>query len=122
MRHASFFHENGVYIDGTLRLLEGVDAIRDAAATYPKHDVEIKKLLSGDGVVMVERVDHFELSGRPFHVDIVGVFEIDGDRRITRWRDYYDLKSVTDPTVCQATNLVVRELREFRPDAAPLDW
>jgi limonene-1,2-epoxide hydrolase len=94
--HAGFFHENGIYIDGTLRYLEGRDSVREAAATFPKHKVDVKKLLAAGGVVMVERVDNFELEGQWFHLDVVGVFELDGDGLITRWRDYYDLKSISD--------------------------
>jgi limonene-1,2-epoxide hydrolase len=94
--HASFFHADGVYVDGTLRYLEGRDAIRAAAATFPPHRVDVVKLLVAEGVVMVERVDNFELEGQWFHLDIVGVFEFDDEGLITRWRDYYDLKSISD--------------------------
>ncbi len=94
--HASFFADHSVYVDGTLRYLEGREAIREAAATFPKHRVDVRKLLVADGVVMVERVDNFELEGQWFHLDVAGVFELDDDGRITRWRDYYDLKSISD--------------------------
>jgi limonene-1,2-epoxide hydrolase len=94
--HASFFAADGVYVDGTLRYLEGRDAIREAATIFPKHRVDVRKLLAADGVVMVERVDNFELEGQWFHLDVAGVCELDDDGNITRWRDYYDLKSISD--------------------------
>jgi limonene-1,2-epoxide hydrolase len=45
---------------------------------------------------MVERVDTFPIEGKPFRLEIVGVFEVGGDGLITRWQEYFDSQSVTD--------------------------
>jgi limonene-1,2-epoxide hydrolase len=44
---------------------------------------------------MVERVDNFEIAGRPFAMEVAAAFEVN-DGRITRWHDYYDLRSIAD--------------------------
>ena len=56
----------------------------------------MKRIVADGPTVMAERVDSFSLGGRTFEIEAVGVFEINGDRRIKRFRDYYDLKSLTD--------------------------
>ena len=56
----------------------------------------MKRIVADGPTVMVERVDSFSLAGRTFEIEAVGVFEVDGDGRIKRFRDYYDLKSITD--------------------------
>ena len=56
----------------------------------------MKRIVADGPTVMVERVDSFSLAGRTFEIEAAGVFEIDGDGRIKRFRDYYDLKSITD--------------------------
>jgi limonene-1,2-epoxide hydrolase len=48
------------------------------------------------GVVMVERADTFETQGKSFDLEVIGVFEIDGNGRIARLRNYYDLNSLMD--------------------------
>jgi limonene-1,2-epoxide hydrolase len=45
---------------------------------------------------MVERVDNFKIQGRPFDLEVAAVFNVDDNGRITRWRDYYDLKSLEE--------------------------
>jgi limonene-1,2-epoxide hydrolase len=44
----------------------------------------------------MERVDRFNLSGKPFSMEMMAAFEIDQDGRITRYRECFDLKSITD--------------------------
>jgi Limonene-1,2-epoxide hydrolase catalytic domain len=39
---------------------------------------------------------NFEAQGKWFALEVVGVFEIDGDGKIKRFRDYYDLQSLID--------------------------
>jgi hypothetical protein len=46
--------------------------------------------------VLNERIDRFSRGGRPFELGVAGLFEFDRDGRIVRWRDYYDLKELTD--------------------------
>ena len=58
----------------------------------PSTTVDIKALVANGGAVMFERVDDFEI-GKPFDLEVVGVFDVDDNGRITRWRDCYDLRS-----------------------------
>jgi limonene-1,2-epoxide hydrolase len=46
---------------------------------------------------MLERNDKFTVAGQPFTMELMAVFEVDPNGRIERWREYYDLKSATDP-------------------------
>jgi limonene-1,2-epoxide hydrolase len=57
---------------------------------------DVKNLVASGGLVMVERVDIFEMAGKTFDVEITGVFEVSDDGRITRWRDYYDMRSLEE--------------------------
>jgi limonene-1,2-epoxide hydrolase len=47
-------------------------------------------------VVMNERTDRFRLGENWLELPVMGVFEVDGDGRITLWRDYFDMQTFTD--------------------------
>jgi limonene-1,2-epoxide hydrolase len=36
------------------------------------------------------------MSVSAFDVEVTGVFEVNDDGRITRWRDYYDMRSLEE--------------------------
>jgi limonene-1,2-epoxide hydrolase len=42
------------------------------------------------------RFDVFDMMGKTFDVEISGVFEVNDDGRISRWRDYYDMRSLEE--------------------------
>ena len=96
----SFFSDDAVYTDGPRGTHHGIDAIktelRSFVKTIPSTVIEFKTLISEGGTVMLERVDHFEIQGKPIVMEVAAVFEVDGNGRITRWRDYYDLRSIED--------------------------
>jgi limonene-1,2-epoxide hydrolase len=96
----SFFSDDAVFTDGPRAVHHGIDAIRAELEAnlkiVPSCPIEIKKLVASGGTVMVERVDNFKLGGKPFDLEVAGVFEVDDNGRIKRWRDYYDLKSLQD--------------------------
>ena len=98
----SFFSNDAVYTDGPRGTHRGIDAIRAELGAMvkivPSTAIDIKKLVANGGTVMVERVDSFKIEGRLFDLEVAAVFEVDNDGRITRWRDYYDLKSIADRT------------------------
>ncbi len=54
-------------------------------------DWPVSRVLEGDGVVMNERVDRFQIGSGWLELPVAGVFEVDGSGRITRWRDYFDM-------------------------------
>jgi limonene-1,2-epoxide hydrolase len=96
----SFFTDDAVYTDGPRGVHRGIDAIRAELGAMvkmiPSTDIDTKTLVANGGTVMVERVDNFDIAGKPFDMDVAAVFEVDNDGRITRWREYYDLKSIQD--------------------------
>jgi limonene-1,2-epoxide hydrolase len=80
----------------------GIDAIRaefqEFVKIVPSTAVDIKTLVANSGTAIVERLDNFEIGGKPFALEVVGVFETDNNGRIKRWRDYYDLQSIAEQT------------------------
>jgi limonene-1,2-epoxide hydrolase len=97
---ASFFAADAVHVS-PLGAHHGVDAIKmqyqkQLAMGFAGFHIEVKRIVADGPTVMAERVDSFSLAGRTFEIEAAGVFEIDGDGRIKRFRDYYDLKSFTD--------------------------
>jgi limonene-1,2-epoxide hydrolase len=98
---SAFFDEDAVWVDGPRGVHRGVDAIKsaleaDLAKGFPNTTCDVKSLVAEGGTVMVERVDSFSIGGKPFSMDVMAAFEIDAEEKIKRWRDSYDLKSVTD--------------------------
>jgi limonene-1,2-epoxide hydrolase len=97
---AGFFSADAVYIDGPRGTYSGIDAIRaefeSMVQVSPSVVVDIKTLVTDGTTVIAERVDSFEMQGKWFDMDVVGVFEVDGQGKIKRYRDYYDLQSLTD--------------------------
>jgi limonene-1,2-epoxide hydrolase len=95
-----FFSDDAVYTDGPREVYRGIDAIRagldEMLRLVPSTKADIKTLVANAGTVMVERVDNFDIAGKPFAMEIAAAFEVDNDGRITRWRDYYDLRSIED--------------------------
>jgi limonene-1,2-epoxide hydrolase len=96
----AFFSDDAVYTDGPRGTSQGAEAIRAQMSstldTVPSTTAEVKTLVASGGLVMVERVDIFEMAGKKFDVEISGVFEVDAEGRISRWRDYYDMRSLED--------------------------
>ena len=58
--------------------------------------VDIETLVADGQIVIAERVDTFEVQGKSFGFEVVGVFELNGDGKIKRYHDYYDLQSLMD--------------------------
>ena len=69
----------------------GIDAIRAEfqliVTTVPSTSVDIRSLAASRGTVMTERVDNFEIDGKPIRMEVIDVFDLDTDGRIMRWRD-----------------------------------
>jgi limonene-1,2-epoxide hydrolase len=93
-----FFSESAEVTDprGTQR---GIDAIRkqfeDDIAMTPSTSCAIRTLLSNGRTVMAERLDSFVTLGHPLTMDVVGVFDVDTSGQINRWREYFDIQSLT---------------------------
>ena len=96
----SYFSDDAVWTDGPRGTHRGRDAIKaeleSAVSMFPSTDMEVTALVANGNTVMMERLDHFEVGGKPFTLEIASVLELDADRRITRWREYYDLASIVE--------------------------
>ena len=97
---AGFFSEDAEYIDGPRGVHRGIDAIRaefhSIFAMVPSTTVDIKAIAVSGRTVLTERVDNFEVGGKPIAMEVVGVFDVDERGKITRWRDYYDLSTLVE--------------------------
>jgi len=96
---ASYFSDDAVFIDGPRGTHEGIDAIRaemQSMAMLSSFSVELKAIAANGNTVMTERVDTFGIQGKLFDLEVAAVIEVDGDNRIKRWRDYYDLRSLEE--------------------------
>lgn len=74
-------------IDGSAAMVEFLRAMEDADWTVHREDV------LGD-VVVNERTDRFTFGGQRIELPVAGVFQV-RDGRITFWRDYFDLATMT---------------------------
>jgi limonene-1,2-epoxide hydrolase len=97
----SFFNDDAVFIDGPRGVHRGVDAIKSEfeamqAMGLGSVMIDVKSLVTDGRTVMMERVDNFHFDGKPISLEVMAAVEIDADGRIKRWRDSYDLKSLTD--------------------------
>ncbi|WP_197501470.1 limonene-1,2-epoxide hydrolase family protein [Mycobacterium sp. 852002-51057_SCH5723018] len=95
-----FFDDEAVYIDGPRGVHRGINAIRSELRSQlemvPNTTVDIKNLATSGGTVLTERVDNCEIAGKSVGMEVVGVFDVDSEGRITRWRDYYDLSTLVE--------------------------
>lgn len=97
---AGFFTEDAAWADGHSAPCIGIDAIKSRLEAIgrllPGPTVDVKNLLANSGTVMVERIDIVQFKGKTFNVEVTGVFDLDNDGRITRWRDYYDSRTLEE--------------------------
>jgi limonene-1,2-epoxide hydrolase len=66
--------------------------------------VTIGSLAVSGQTVLVERVDTFEIDGKPIDMEVMGALDVDGDGRIIRWRDYYDLPTLVEQVTAATTS------------------
>ena len=79
---------------------DGRDAVRDALKMFlgasPTVEWRVERQAVTGQVVMNERVDCFEMGGKPLAIPVAGIFEVNDKGLITLWRDYFDLQTVTN--------------------------
>ncbi|MBP3086584.1 nuclear transport factor 2 family protein [Mycolicibacterium fortuitum] len=97
---AGFLADGAAWVDGHNEPCVGMDVIKARLQTIgrliPGPTAEVRNLLVRDGTVMVERIDVIEVKGETFNVEVTGVFDVDADGLITRWRDYYDSRTLEE--------------------------
>jgi len=95
----AFFADDALYHNIPMAPVKGKDAIRKVIKSFlpaPGGAIEFKVLhmTSNGNVVMNERVDSFDMSGKKVALPVAGVFEIKNGK-IAAWRDYFDLAMFT---------------------------
>ena len=94
---AGFFADDAVFVDGPRGVHRGLNAIRSQLEIDLRPvRADVKKLVADGRTVMLERVDSFDVGGMDFSRAVMAAFVIDSDGLIKRWRESYDLKSITD--------------------------
>jgi len=62
---------------------------------FDELDWVIHRQIASDTLVVNERTDRFGKDGKWMELPVAGVFEV-RDNKITLWRDYFDLTSMTN--------------------------
>ena len=62
---------------------------------FDELDWVIHRQIASDTLVLNERTDRFGKGGKWMELPVAGVFEV-RDNKITLWRDYFDLTSMTN--------------------------
>jgi limonene-1,2-epoxide hydrolase len=97
---AAFFTEDAVYQNIPLPAVHGraaiEDYIRDFLGNLEGIEFRVHRQVSMGDLVMNERTDVMRRAGgADIELPVMGVFEI-ADGRITAWRDYFDMATITN--------------------------
>lgn len=96
----AFFSEDAVYHNIPIAPVEGREAIRAVLAQFigpatTAAKFELRNLSASGPLVLTERVDSFTINGKDVALPVMGCFEVDGEGKITAWRDYFDMNQFT---------------------------
>ena len=93
-RIAELFTDDAVYHNIPMDVIKGKDDIRKTIAGWlnAMGGMEFKfvNILSGDNIVMMERVDLIPREGGMHELPVMGVIELEGGK-IAAWREYFDM-------------------------------
>jgi limonene-1,2-epoxide hydrolase len=97
---AGYFTEDAVYHNIPMEAVQGREAIKvfiaGFTAAFDGIDFQIHRQVSDGNVVMNERTDTMRRKdGGEIPLPVMGVFEV-ADGKIAKWRDYFDLATVTN--------------------------
>jgi len=97
---AGYFTEDAVYHNIPMDPVQGREAIKQFiagfTAAFDGIDFQIHRQISDGNVVMNERTDTMRRKdGGAIPLPVMGVFEI-VDGKIAKWRDYFDMATVTN--------------------------
>ena len=85
------------YENMPMQPIVGADQVRATLAAFldaaSEVDWPVLREHATDDVVMNERLDRFKIGDGWLELPVAGVFEVNGDGRITLWRDYFDMGS-----------------------------
>ncbi len=85
---------NNIPIDPVRGRAEIVETLRQFIDPDGEAEFEIVTLAVDGNRVFTERIDRLVVQGKRVELPVAGVFEIDGDGKISVWRDYFDLASL----------------------------
>jgi limonene-1,2-epoxide hydrolase len=79
---------------------KGKAAIRDLTQGFLKDtasfDVKVSKCVQSGNVLFNERIDTVRTkNGKTIELPVVGVFEVSDSGKISAWRDYFDMATLT---------------------------
>jgi limonene-1,2-epoxide hydrolase len=90
----AFFAEGAVYHNIPMDPMTGTDAIRTAIAGFTTGvdsvEFRLDHIAAAGPVVLTERMDIFSMPSKRIELPVMGTFEVH-DRKITAWRDYFDM-------------------------------
>lgn len=114
-----FFTDDGVFQMMARDPVHGREAIAEElanqAAWATDFDLAVLNIASHGDVVLVERLDSFNMNGRPVKVPVVGVFECDADAKFTAWRDYFDWDAMMQQVAAAGVDTSAAETEQRTP-------
>jgi len=92
---AGYFTEDAIWWNAPWEPVEGREAIRETLRRGADRMIalpwEIRHIVADGDIVMVERVDNFQVGEKRARVPSMGIFEL-RHGKIAAWRDYWDLQ------------------------------
>lgn len=91
--------ENVEYDNVPMGKVFGADGIKGILGPLEEQldevDWVVHRQVASGNVVMNERTDRFRAGDAWMELPVAGVFEVDADGRISLWRDYFDMPTMT---------------------------
>jgi len=114
-----FFAEDAVFQMMARDPVHGRAAIAEElanqAAWATNFDLAVLNIASTGNVVLVERLDRFDMNGKAIKVPVVGVFECDDAAKFTAWRDYFDWDGMMQQVAAVGVDTSAAETEQRTP-------
>jgi limonene-1,2-epoxide hydrolase len=91
------------------------EELANQAAWATDFDLAVLNIASDGNVVLVERLDRFNMNGNEIRVPVVGVFEVDGSGKFTAWRDYFDWDGMMQQVASAGIDTSAAETEQLTP-------
>lgn len=114
-----FFTDDAVFQMMAREPVRGRAAIAEELANQAgwatDFDLAVLNIASTGNVVLVERLDTFNINGKPIKVPVVGVFECDDAGKFTAWRDYFDWDAMMQQVAATGIDTSAAETEQRTP-------